>query len=745
MRLVAGGAGQENPMLTIEPPFYFINSLTIFRDHQDPTLFYFLPGLPRLAVAASRPQALTLYKYRRDLTDNPAMDSTRAKGAGLALFEVEIPPPVLGTLQSEVARQSGRSDARLVPVVFNSVDVHAIVAHADGDTLISDLIELHPAPLVSPHHAAFALGLTAEGAALFEAAAKGGALPVGVAYEMQFLALTPSLHARVRMNYAQIYDNFSASLGFTYYVSAKLDLEIASLVEHDLIHIEIVSFTDSADQDRQRALVMGLVTARIQRDFFSTGLPPSPGDNQQGGPLAQVLAGLGGGNKVNSASALFVLKARYDVVKQQRDFVLEYDSRTAIELTHGTSAFLSTMAKDGVALDVREIDLDDPFFSALEVQVTSVIDFAALADLRAATINFSFGDHRNSYLFSPTAAGPFRFAVALTNPAADQYQYDVAYDFDTDLGDGSARLTAGPFTSRNRVLVLDPLMHFRYRRVHFVLGPLDLARVPQVDLHVRIPGDTDGAPDLASADFVLNGTAREHLWRVHLPPGAAPLRLMVRSAWEDAQGVRHPGDETEIVGDAFVVLGPYRDLMSLMVQAAADWSKVNQVVAEIRYHDGDDIVDRQLTFSAAGKGVGQRVDIPLLDPAKRQYQWRQTFLNADGTSDTTDWATADYDMLIVGQRPKITGDVHIVWVGAPGDIFGLRVDLWARTATGDEQNVGVFMRAPAQTDATVTLPLNADGVLEYRFEVRKIVAAGEELIRSGAQQSNLLVVQNNAS
>src|SRR5229473_7139188 len=220
-------------MLTIEPPFYFVKGTTVFRDHQDPDLFYFLPGLPRLASTAGGTQSLTLYKYRRDLTDNPAMDPTRAKGAGLAMFEVEIPPPALGTIQSEIARQSGRSDARLVPVMFNTAEVHAIVAHPDGDALISDLIETHPAPLVSPHHAAFALALTAEGATLFGTAAKGGSIPVGVAYEMQFLALTPSMHARVRMNYDQIYDDFAASVGFTYYVSAKLDLEIASLVEHD--------------------------------------------------------------------------------------------------------------------------------------------------------------------------------------------------------------------------------------------------------------------------------------------------------------------------------------------------------------------------------------------------------------------------------------------------------------------------------------------------------------------------------
>ena len=729
-------------MLTIEPPFYFIKDTTVFRDHQDPDLFYFLPGPPKLAQSASG-QAFTLYKYRRDLVDNPDTDPTHAKGGGLAMFEVEIAPPNLPALQGEVARQSGRSDARLVPVMFASADVHALIAHADGDKMISDLVETRPAPLLAPHHAAFALALTAEGATLFDKAARGGAVPVGVVYEMRLLGLTPSMHARVTMNYDQMYDSFSASLGFTYYVSAKLDLEIASLIEHDLIHIEITSFTDSADQDRQRQMVMSLVTARVQRDFFRNGLPPSEDSTAPSGPLGQMLAGLGGGSKVSSASALFVLKAKYEVVKEQRDFALVYDGRTTVELTHTCAGYLSTMTKDGPAPDIKEIDLTDPFFATLKVQVASVIDFTALADLRAASVNFSFADHRTGFLFSPTAAGPFGFEAALAHPGDDDYQYDIDYDFDPDAGAGLPRLSAGPFKSRNRVLVVDPLVHFRYRRVRFVLGPLDLARVPQLRIRARVPGDQEDADDLARAEFFLNGDAREHLWRVHLPSTALPIRILARTEWEDAQGQTHPGDESEVTGDAYVALGPYRGIMSIMLQPAADWSKVNQLVVELRYQYGDDLIDRRLDFTAAGRGVAQTVDIPLLDPQRRQYQWRQTFVNADGTSDGTDWATADYDVLVVGERKKTTADVRIVWVGSPGDVFGLRIDLWARTPSGDEQNLSVFMRAPGETEKMATLPLDADGRLNYRFEVRKVTAGGEDLVRSGEEQTTtLLVVQS---
>ena len=198
-------------MLTIEPPFYQVRGVTVFRDHADADQFWVLPPPPRL-VRDERDgdngdgPAFTLYKYRRDLTDNPALDPTRARGAGLALFEVVAALDRPALLQAEVASLSGRPDARLTPVLFRSGEVRAILAHAEGDSFVEDLAESRVAPITAPHRAAFALALSAEGATLFEQAARGGDIPAGVVYELRFLALTPALSARVRMDYDRIYD-----------------------------------------------------------------------------------------------------------------------------------------------------------------------------------------------------------------------------------------------------------------------------------------------------------------------------------------------------------------------------------------------------------------------------------------------------------------------------------------------------------------------------------------------------------
>ncbi len=239
-------------MLTIEPPFYVVRGITIFRDHQDPDQFYFLPGAARLT-------SFTLYKYRTAIAADGS-DPTRAPGAGMALFDVEVPLPNLAALTGELASEAGRENARLSPVMFSSAEVHAIIPRADGDKLFQDLLETHAAPLIAPHHTAFGLALSAEGATFMERAATAPpagdgeapttALPIGVVYELRFLALTPALHARVTMNYVECYDRFSASAAFTYYVRAALDLDLAWLVEHDFIKVDIIAFSDAQDAER---------------------------------------------------------------------------------------------------------------------------------------------------------------------------------------------------------------------------------------------------------------------------------------------------------------------------------------------------------------------------------------------------------------------------------------------------------------------------------------------------------------
>lgn len=726
-------------MITIEPPLYQIRGMTIFRDHENPDQFYYLPDRPQIARQGDG-LAFALYKYRRDLTDNPSLEPTHARGAGIALFEVEIPAPRVAILEAELASRTGRTNVRLSPVLFRTSTVHAILARSPQDRLIEDLVETHRAPVSVPHHTAFALALTAEGATLFEQAARGGQVPVGVAYEMRFLALTPALHARVTMDYERIYDRFSASVGFTYYVSAKLDVDLAWLIEHDFIKIEITAYTDEADQRRQQQLIMDLVKLRIQQDFFRSGMPPEPQPGLMG-PLGDMLAGLFGSSEITSASAFFVLKAKYEAVREGKTFELLYEGRSAVELTHVCTGFLSTMLPDGSAPVIREIDLDDDFFSSLDVEVSSLVDFDEMADLQETVVHLSFRDHRPSFPFSKASTDPQRFQVTLSDPRRDEYEWEVEYFFDRDLGTGESRLAAGPFTSRRRALVVNPLAHFRYRRVGVLLGPIDLDLVPRLRVQLRVRDDENVT--LARSEIRLDAQQREQLWRVHLPLGSSPLRVFARVDWEDPNGDVHEGEEEEVTGDRFVALGPYREILRVNVQPAVDWTQVTFIHVELRYQDGDHVVHRDVRFTSADGLTPRTITIPIRDRTKRTYEWSMIAGRLDGQRIEVEWTPSDRTLLLVPSERERFRDVQVEWLGSPGAALALQIDFRVATANGGDDWTGsALLRAGQDRGRKVRVLLDPDGRLRYRYQIKRITAQGIDVIREGEGLTDILPVQS---
>jgi hypothetical protein len=135
------------------------------------------------------------------------------------------------------------------------------------------------------------------------------------------------------------------------------------------------------------------------------------------------------------------------------------------------------------------------------------------------------------------------------------------------------------------------------------------------------------------------------------------------------------------------------------------------------------------------------VTLPLLDPGRRGYRWREVVTKLDGTARESEWMDADQVVLLVGQEAVSERDVRVVWLGGAGDVLGLRVDFWVVTQSGDEQTVSTFLRA-GQDETVVTLPLDADGQLRYRYQIQRFSAQGEEIVRVGESESTVLVARS---
>lgn len=719
-------------MITLEPPFYSVRGHTVLRDHADPDLHHVLPLRARLARTDEGPE-FTLYKYRRDLTDNPELDPTQAAGAGMAFLTIDatITDSELEAIRGEVRRLAGRPNVRVAPALFKTGVAQLLVAQPEDGKLLTVARTEVPVSPASPHRATFALSLSAEGAALIEQAAQGGDVPAGVTYQFDLDGLLPALHATVKMDYERIYDRFAASIGFEYQmVRVELDAELAWLRENGLIDIDIIEFSSEQEHAWQRKLVEELVRQRVSQDFFRPGMPPSPTEGNKGGALANVLTSILGDSEPTASSAMFVGKLKYQRTDELRTFRMQFDGRSAVALVHTCVGMLANQWEEDETPRIREIDTDDDFFDHLRVTVRPAIDFASHPDLTGAVVHLAHGEDRTSYAFSAQEQAPQVFSDAMDGPVDDRYSWSLDLSFDDTHGRGPGTLSVGPFETNARQLVVQPQDHFRARTVRLDAGPLVEGSVTGFRVALAVP-DTD------IRDELMLDAATEHLtWRVRQPAGEGPIPVTVRVDWLDGDGVPQEGREEPLEGDHVVALGPFRDVLEVRVLPNLDWNAVLWAEMSLRYRDEDHVFEKTVRFDRNTPTDPVSIRIPLLDPDKRSYEISPLIQHADGTVEQPDgWEEVDRPVVVLGPEPRRTKTIRIARLGSMGDALAMRVDL----TVGDEPFAVLFTPTDSP-QATVELPLTDDGLLEYSYRITTITMEGEQELRSGDSGSPLLVV-----
>jgi len=185
---------------------------TIYPDHADPNLFYFLPNTGQVASAKDG-------KPLMGLTMSGINNSDPNDGMGLLTFvmEASLTPELRGELNAFKAKHP---NARLTVVPFGKSYVSMLRSDGQpGDNRVwSKLIE----SLDIPPHAGVAetqVGvnmLLSEKGARFSQAMIKGSQPYNLALCFEVYGALPTMHAEVTMNYKQIYNYFQTSASFGY-------------------------------------------------------------------------------------------------------------------------------------------------------------------------------------------------------------------------------------------------------------------------------------------------------------------------------------------------------------------------------------------------------------------------------------------------------------------------------------------------------------------------------------------------
>lgn len=269
-----------------------IRGLTLYRDFNDPKLYWYMPGSPRLAREGGQP-LFQLLLYREAAAPPSAGDEDRGGGFLTMTVDLGVSQNTLEAVKSELSSTAGGT-VRLAPVPIESGSVRVTslgVSAGSAGGFSSSTDEEQPASqfveqilgstkpsMYGDNRAAFSFELSQKGAVLMEASLRNdGASAIAVVYDLEFMGLRPAREVTIVIEYEQGYQHLrnrvqSNSLWF----KSDIDREMERMRQEGTISIEDVSYMElePAAAAQRATELQNLAKELAQWTWFKPALRP---------------------------------------------------------------------------------------------------------------------------------------------------------------------------------------------------------------------------------------------------------------------------------------------------------------------------------------------------------------------------------------------------------------------------------------------------------------------------------------
>lgn len=379
-----------------------------------------------------------------------------------------------------------------------------------------------------------------------------------------------------------------------------------------------------------------------------------------------------GGDRNDTFSSLRIYRSSQRKVRViRKDKLSTMTTKVVLDLTQSRvvewplapqstlEAFFRGMRPQEIAEHVREIDLGDPFFQSLglEVRAFAPFDKEPIAfvdvDVEYRGENEAGVEEVKTQTFTFTRSGePQKWNPSLLGKNRGyRYRYRVSYT-------GRDKPSAfSPWQSDDQpslnVAVADP-------------GKLDVAVfsanlnfdvVSTVSVNLRYV-DPEAPEEAVDQTLVLDKATRSSsLLKYLYRPVAGPVRLT--PSFFLANGQRVEGKTIETRATQVPIQMPFVDMLNVSVAPAGDFSDVVQVVVSLSYDDGAGFrEDKDIRFTAADQLVSWNV--LLRRPEQRRFRYKALILYKNAPPVTQDWRELEGDQALavtVPSQPKLRVDV----------------------------------------------------------------------------------------
>ena len=768
-------------MLSLEPPFWEIDGISVFRDHAVATQFYYGAPNPAVAVVAGRPM-FDIFAYLVDLKQSPISGTTipDQMGAGFLTMGVAcaVSPAQLGDIGSKVGAATGLDPDQIslfpIPYHRGSVQVIALdkmsvpagaTTNPDGTvtppppdpaqptsgapTFVEAIMGSATPNLMGDLRSIFSLSLSQSGVTFLEGLYEDGAAPVGIVYDLAYYGLRPAVQCRITADVSTIYERFGGTAGVQYqYVRASIDAALDKMRQEGVVKVELTSEATGDEAQKSKDLAMSIFRDQIVQQLFRPTTPLSP-------TAAQVL-----GQALGQAASksLVSLTLQYKKTEELKTVTYDYDERSPEERRLAPQAFLPLLVdKQTLESSIHRVNLHDPFFETLDVLVTGPTqdDFSLLGIRQAeATVTYGMpGDPvapvTGTLLFRTDSTGDKHFATARQDRPSLDYSLAVAYDLDRtgDVTGDAFRYELPAKRETSRVVLLNPNADFGFLDVEVELGRLPDG-IAEAEAVLSYTTPTSGFSTSKSlrlapwpADPGASPPAANPHWRVRTQePGLAPYS--VACTWHFADGASYAQPPYVSREPLLVLDTPFAHSRTLLVRPNVTSEAISQVTVEIEYADPAHDYERSFLLTLAPPYATQTLVWPIVDEAVQGMRYRVTTTEPGFVSEG-EWQTTKEPSIVVGSAGSRVGTIEVHLVGptlAELGIDAVRLDLEVTPQTGAEGEKASLLMDDASHVATASLTYPPGAALAYRYQSTCFKSDGTTPTSDWTSQTSQLLV-----
>jgi hypothetical protein len=731
-------------MLDLSRPLGPIEGLTLYRDHEQENLVYYLPDeIDLRMLAADRPDLALQIFFPDEAVTGGAGDLEKAVGAILSLgVECTLSAERQERVHSALVSQLGRDDIRLTPPPWEDGTVQLLLLDSAGGTTSTpapreDAMVLgvvgsrRPSLSDGDLSALFHARLDRRGTALAAAALAGQIGSVaGVLYDLSFAALRPTVALRMSADLNRCAEFFKVGAGVqVYYVSAEVTATFGKMREQGVIKVDLIS--EASDPESEKLVNESVKDFYdvLMRELFKPTVSPAE---------AIGMAGTPGGSMQTS---IVKLSFAYTRVDHERIVEVDYRKRSASRRTHNPQAHLRQLATlaGGSERVVQRVPLSAAWREfEVEVAAPGAFDDTTLRQARVVMWRgrdgvLPAGQARDGGLRMPAAASPLAdlafsktdvvprklaFVTQPDEPPFYRWQARMTYA-QADEVDSPAEIWSDPHVSSSSDLDLFPDILAPRHQTILKLGAFQSEAPRSVEARVIARGPDGQA--LAEHRLTADANRTDARWSVRRGESdriTAEAALLYRYAGNAtvSRPLQKLIDRDLIANDPFlksVTLAP------LVVGAPADLLEIILIV-----HYEDPVSGYRIDVTRHLRPPDFRtedVSVPVLN-ANDKVSWEATAVRQNGA--TANVGKGDSPGGVLTLKFDGTRRIRTEWLGpAPADLGmrWLRATFRARRVEDDtvlETATLEWRGAAIDGERVVTLPSQgrAEWSIERRFE-----------------------------